>query len=223
MPSKAAYGWVFVGALLCIPALRAQSSDQDATTSNASKPRASARRVWTNEDLQQLHSHVNVVGKVETEPPAIAGKQAATRTSNAPPTISAPGLRFTATTLDGQEYSSESLRGRVVLVQFWATWCPHCQGDQPAVDRISEAYGDKLVVFAVDDSEPLQKVQMYLAKSPRSCPIVLGKDTDLVSLARGHSGIPYYVVIDANGHIAGTRGGEIGEKGMRALLQRAGI
>ena len=58
---------------------------------------------------------------------------------------------FRATTLDGQKYSNESVKGKVVLLQFWATWCKYGRGDQDAVDTVAKEFADKgLLVLAVD-------------------------------------------------------------------------
>jgi thiol-disulfide isomerase/thioredoxin len=69
-----------------------------------------------------------------------------------------PAPRFTAKTLEGEKFSNESLRGKVVLVQFWATWCQYCRRDQPAVDALIGDFADKgLVVLAVNVGEPKKK------------------------------------------------------------------
>jgi thiol-disulfide isomerase/thioredoxin len=66
-----------------------------------------------------------------------------------------PAPRFTAKTLDGEKFSNELLKGKVVLVQFWATWCQYCRRDQPAVDAIARDFAEKgLVVLAVNAGEP---------------------------------------------------------------------
>ena len=96
--------------------------------------------------------------------------------------------RFTAKTLDGEKFSNESLKGKVVLVQFWATWCQYCRRDQPSVDAIVEDFADKgLVVLAVTVGEPKRKVKQYLAESPRACQVVLMEDTNLAALYAARS------------------------------------
>ena len=70
---------------------------------------------------------------------------------------------FTATTLDGEKFTNDSLKGRVVLLQFWATWCKYCRRDQPAVDAMVHEFADKgLVVLAVNVGETKKKVKQYL-------------------------------------------------------------
>lgn len=131
--------------------------------------------------------------------------------------------QFSATDLGGQTFSNSSLRGNVVLLQFWTTWCPVCHSDQAAVDSVaSEFAGDGLVVIAIDDGEPESLVRSYLQASPRAIPIVV-KDGRSLAARFGVHGYPHYVVIDRNGNVVASRSGGGGEPYLRALLSRAGL
>lgn len=125
--------------------------------------------------------------------------------------------------MDGEQFSNELIAGKVVLVQFWATWCQYCRADQPAVDALSKEFADKgFVVLAVDVGESKKKVKAYLENSPRAGKIVLTEDTNLAAWYAAKS-YPYYVLIDRNGKIAGTQKGAAGEGPLRRLLQKAGL
>lgn len=207
-----------------LPQGSAQSNASDAATPETnSSPQGKAKRVWDNDEIQKLKGGVSVVGdpsKLANDKAGNFKKPATTRPVAASQT---PGLRFKATTLDGEELTSDSLQGKTVLVQFWTTWCPHCRRDQASVDTITQNFEDKgLVVLAIDVDESKATVTKYLKRNPRSCQIVLAKDTDLTALY-SQSGFPTYVLIDRNGHVVGTRKGETGEQGLRDLLGRAGI
>jgi thiol-disulfide isomerase/thioredoxin len=129
--------------------------------------------------------------------------------------------QFTVQTLEGESISSASLGGKVVLLQFWATWCQYCRRDQPAVDNLDRTFADKgLVVLAVDVGEQEAVVRKYLAENPRSCQIALD---DGIAESFGAHGFPYYVAIDRAGNIAGTQSGSGGEGRLRQLLGRAGL
>jgi thiol-disulfide isomerase/thioredoxin len=135
----------------------------------------------------------------------------------------APAPQFSLQTLDGARFSSASLRGKVTLVQFWATWCPHCRADQPAVDQVARTFaGQGLVVLAVDVGESEEAVAKYLRQHPRACRIAMDENKNL-SARFGVSGYPYYVAIDRAGRIAGTQEGEGGEQSLLDLLSRAGL
>jgi thiol-disulfide isomerase/thioredoxin len=130
---------------------------------------------------------------------------------------------FSARTMSGQTFTNRSLRGSVVLVQFWTTWCPVCRSDETAVDVINSEFSrDGLVVLAVDVDEPDATVREYLQKHRRSCPVVLTEDTDLVARYKPHS-FPFYVLFDRDGNVAGRQSGGGGEESLRQLLHRAGM
>ena len=108
-------------------------------------------------------------------------------------------------------------------MQFWTTWCPYCRGEQSLVDDINSEFADKgLVVLAVDVGESKKTVKKYLAGHPRSCRVVLNEDTNLAAMYAANV-YPIYVVIDRDGNLAGTQRGAAGERGLRRLLNRAGL
>jgi thiol-disulfide isomerase/thioredoxin len=134
-----------------------------------------------------------------------------------------PAPRFRAKTTAGDQFNNASIKGKVVLFEFWTTWCKYCEDEASLVDDLAGEFASKgLIVLAVDVLEPDQKVKKYLIDHPRSVPIVLTKDTDLAAMYNAQS-YPIYVVIDRDGNIAGEQRGAAGERGLRRLLKRAGI
>ena len=134
-----------------------------------------------------------------------------------------PAPRFNAKTTAGEKFTNDSLKGKVVLLQFWTTWCPYCRREQPLVDSLDQEFRDRgLVVLAVDVNESKKTVKKYLEQSPRSCRIVLTEDTNLAAMYAANS-YPIYVVIDREGNIVATRRGAAGERALRSLLARAGL
>jgi len=130
---------------------------------------------------------------------------------------------FTATTLDGQRFTNNTVKGKVVLLQFWATWCQYCRRDQEAVDTIGREFAGKgLLVLAVNAGETRKKVKEYLTHSPRAVPIVLMENTNLAALFAAKS-YPLYVLVDSDGKIAGELRGAGGEEALRQLLRKAGL
>ena len=134
-----------------------------------------------------------------------------------------PAPRFRAKTLTGETFTNDSVKGKVVLLQFWTTWCPYCRSEQALVDGINKEFADKgLIVLGIDVGESKKKVMKYLAENPRSCRIVLYEDTNLAAMYAATS-YPIYVVIDRDGNIAGIQRGAGGESALRGLLSRAGL
>lgn len=134
-----------------------------------------------------------------------------------------PAPRFRAKTTAGDQFNNASVKGKIVLFEFWTTWCKFCEGEASLVDDIAKEFSDQgLIVLAVDVLEPDQKVKKYLAEHPRSVPIVLTKDTNLAAMYNAQS-YPIYVLIDREGNIAAEQRGAAGETGLRRLLKRAGL
>jgi thiol-disulfide isomerase/thioredoxin len=134
-----------------------------------------------------------------------------------------PAPRFHAKTTTGENYNNQSIKGKVVLLEFWTTWCSYCKAEEALVDNINREFGDKgLLVLAIDVAESKKKVKQYLAEHPRSCRIVLTEDTNLAAMYEATS-YPIYVVIDRDGNIAGEQRGAAGERALRNLLRGAGV
>jgi thiol-disulfide isomerase/thioredoxin len=134
-----------------------------------------------------------------------------------------PAPKFTATDMNGTRYSNDAVKGKVVLLQFWTTWCGYCRRDQPSVDKLAKEFaGKNLIILGVNAGEPTRKVKQYLDQSPRAVPIVLMGDTNLAAMFSAKA-YPYYVLIDAEGKIAGEQRGSGGEDALRRLLQKANI
>jgi thiol-disulfide isomerase/thioredoxin len=125
--------------------------------------------------------------------------------------------------MDGDKYSSESLKGKVVLIEFWATWCKYCKSDERAIESVIQDYGSKgLLVLAVDMGEAKRKVKKYLEENPRSAKIVLAEDTTLAAICEART-YPLYVLLDRDGNVAGRQHGAAGEGALRRLLSKAGL
>ena len=138
-------------------------------------------------------------------------------------TVRADLPQFSAHTLDGESISANSLRGRPVLVQFWATWCGYCRRDQPIVDDLESRFAEQgLVVLAVNVGQPEAVVRAYLAQSPRSSHVVMDSEVRLGSRIGG-GGFPRYVLFNAEGKIVGSRIGSQTESEFLGLLARAGL
>jgi thiol-disulfide isomerase/thioredoxin len=132
-------------------------------------------------------------------------------------------VNFKAKTLDGETFSTESIHGKVVLVQFWATWCPYCKSDAPVVDAMLREFRDQgLEVLAVNVGESKRTVTKFLAENPRDCKIVLMTDTNLAAWF-GPKSFPHYALIGRNGGEAGQQKGAGGERSLRHLLRQAGL
>jgi thiol-disulfide isomerase/thioredoxin len=76
---------------------------------------------------------------------------------------------FSVTTMDGQSISLDELRGKVVLIDFWATWCPSCREALPHIQKIAKKFqGEPLVILSVSLDEDEQKWKDFVAKNEMS-------------------------------------------------------
>src|SRR5262249_36176182 len=105
-------------------------------------------------------------------PSALPGERAATATPGGPtatpapaPVTGAPAPDFTLRSLDGRTVTLSALKGQVVLINFWATWCIPCQAEMPAIQHAYEARkGQGFTVLAVNLNEPDKDVQDYVTR-----------------------------------------------------------
>ncbi len=109
---------------------------------------------------------------------------------------------FTLTDLSGQKWSRKALTGKVVLVNFWATWCPPCRKEMPDLDALYKRFKDKgLVVLAISDEEA-KIVQPFIATQQKvTYPILLDPDGK-VNKQFGVDGIPKTFIYNRAGKLA---------------------
>ncbi len=112
-----------------------------------------------------------------------------------------PCRDFTATLADGGSFTLSEQEGKVVLLNFWATWCGPCVGELPAFPRLIEQYGDRLALVAVNCMEDAGTVRAFLDKNGYTFPVVLDEE-GAVGALYPTDGIPYTVVVGPDGDIA---------------------
>jgi len=134
-----------------------------------------------------------------------------------------PAPHFRAKTMSGETFNNESVKGKVVLLEFWTTWCKYCHEEEQLVENINQEFADKgLIVLAIDVAESKKTVKKYLEQHPRGCRIVLTEDTNLAAMYQANE-YPIYVVIDRDGNITAEQRGAAGEKALRGLLASADL
>jgi thiol-disulfide isomerase/thioredoxin len=133
-------------------------------------------------------------------------------------------LDFTMPDLDGNEVSLSSFKGKVILLNFWATWCGPCKAEIPGFVELQDQYGkDGLVIvgYSVDDDAP--KAKAFADQFKMNYPILLGLGREDVQDAYGPIwGIPASFIIGRDGRICqkhlGIAPKAVFEKEIRALL-----
>lgn len=112
---------------------------------------------------------------------------------------------FTFNTVDDQALSVDTWAGKVVLVDFWASWCVPCREEMPDFNRLRAEYaeqGFEVVGIAADD---LDKVQAFLEQVPVNFPIVYGGVDEVMQIAAQYGnnfgGLPFSAFIDRDGNV----------------------
>jgi peroxiredoxin len=109
-------------------------------------------------------------------------------------------IDFTLADLQGRNWSLKELRGKVVLVNFWATWCPPCRKEMPDLETLYNRFkGQGLVILAISDEEA-SKVQPFIAQRNFTYPILLDPGRKVNALFRVE-GIPKTFVYDRDGKL----------------------
>ena len=117
-------------------------------------------------------------------------------------TVKAPA--FELTDLDGVTFSLADLKGEVVFLDFWATWCPPCVVSAPEVERLSNDFRSKgLTVVSISLDDSLPPVRQFVERFGLSSRVALSNDPQL-SARYGVQGIPHFVLIDREGYVAGV-------------------
>jgi peroxiredoxin len=132
------------------------------------------------------------------------------------------GADFTLSDLQGKTWHLQDLRGKVVLVNFWATWCPPCRKEMPDLDALYGKFkGQGFVVLAISDEEAA-KVSPYLAEHKVSYPVLLDpgrKVNDLFIV----EGIPKSFVYDRSGRMVAQSIDMRTRSQFLAMLAQAGL
>lgn len=147
--------------------------------------------LWAASDLSDPH--------IDEQLDVIAADEA----SDADATGKPAPLHYTLKDMNGADVRLSDFKGKVVLLNFWATWCGPCKAEIPGFVRLQEKYRDKglvIVGYSVDDSA--EKAKAYAAEYKMNYPILLGEGREDVQDAYGPIwGIPASFIISKDGRV----------------------
>ena len=108
---------------------------------------------------------------------------------------------FVLKDLDGEKIRLTDYRGKVVLLAFSTTWCPHCKKMPPPLNELLRKYGDRgFEIFNIDIQEPLRKVRSYATKYGIKYRVLLDEKAT-VARAYNVTGVPSLILVDKDGTI----------------------
>lgn len=129
---------------------------------------------------------------------------------------------FTLTDLEGKSWSLKALRGKVVFVNFWATWCPPCRKELPDLEALHKRYKDQgFVMLGISDEEEA-KVKPFVEQQKLTYPMLLDPGRKVNTEFRVQ-GIPRSLVYDRKGKLVAQAIDMRTPKQLSAMLARAGL
>jgi cytochrome c biogenesis protein CcmG/thiol:disulfide interchange protein DsbE len=132
-----------------------------------------------------------------------------------------PAPAFTLKSLDGKTLALSELKGKIVVVNFWATWCPPCRAEIPDFVEVYEqnrAKGLEIVGVSVDEMTP-QQLRPFVDKNKMSYPVALVTDKILRDYGP-ISAIPTTFIIDKKGIIRHAEEGMMDKQTLTTLFQK---
>ena len=123
-----------------------------------------------------------------------------------PVPMRAPSFRLPR--LDGESVSNGDLRGKVVLLSFWASWCASCKAEFPALERLQSMFDrEDFQVVGIAVSDTPDSIGRFLAMRPPPFPILLDADKKVAAQYRA-AGVPVAYLLDRDGRIIAGKGGD---------------
>lgn len=120
--------------------------------------------------------------------------------------IGRPAPLFKLTDLTGQEISLDQYKGKIVMLDFWATWCGPCRMTMPLLEKLQKEYTNNMVLLAINLQESEDVVREYMRQQGLSSHVLLDKKGSLGEIY-GTDAIPMQVLIDKEGIIRDIKTG----------------
>jgi peroxiredoxin len=140
-------------------------------------------------------------------------------TGPVPPGPGRPAPAFSAESLDGEKVELASFAGKVVVLDFWATWCPPCVESMPTLQKIQDELGDRGVVVLGVNQEPGEEemVRRFLERRKLTFPSVIDRGT--IHVAYGVYTFPTTFVIDRDGVVRTTFRGPASKETLERAIE----
>ena len=127
-------------------------------------------------------------------------------------------------TPNGKSVDTDQWRGKVLVVNFWASWCPPCVEEMPTLDKLQQEFKSQNVLFVGIGIDSPSNIREFLEKTPVSYPIVIGGlEGSNLSKQMGNSqgALPYTIIINPQGKATNSKLGKISEEELRSAIKSA--
>ena len=133
-----------------------------------------------------------------------------------------PAPEFTLREMDGSEFTLTSQHGKVVLLDFWATWCMPCRMEMPILQDLHEEFASRGLMVVGITRDRVPEIRAFLDAQGITFPALID-DTSDVNKAYLVNGIPVGIIIDAQGNVSSYFPGLRSKQEWREGLERAGL
>ena len=133
--------------------------------------------------------------------------------------VGSPAPALEATALSGKRPVLTEPGRRLTWINFWATWCPPCRTEMPAMQAIGEAYGDELLILGVDWGEERSSVEDFVDRYEIGYPILLDPTLDNYYRWSPQYGLPRHYFVDADGIVVREVTGELAPERMLEIVE----
>ena len=129
-----------------------------------------------------------------------------------------PAPNFTMTTLNGGTLSLNTMQGRWVILNFWATWCAPCRAEMPALQAIANERSSDVALFGINMRESDDEIRAFMSRYRLSFPILTNPDDAIYNNYNLELGVPQTVIISPDGQVRWHQYGPIDLEKFRSTL-----
>ena len=123
---------------------------------------------------------------------------------------------------DGKTIDSEKWQGKILVVNFWASWCPPCVEEMPVLDKLQKEFLQQNVLFVGIGIDSPSNIREFLKNTPISYPVAIGglEGSNLSKqLGNTQGALPYTIIINTKGKVIYSKLGKISEDDLRNAIK----
>ncbi len=119
---------------------------------------------------------------------------------------------------DGGDFTLSAQKGKVAVINFWATWCTPCVAELPYFAQLYSAYGDRIAIVAIHSSLVTDNVEEFLDEEKLDLPFALDATGDVIKSLGGSTQLPMTVIVDADGKVVYNKVGSVTYEKLVSLI-----
>ncbi len=129
---------------------------------------------------------------------------------------------FTLIQTDGSEFTLSRYRGRVTVINLWATWCTPCVNELPHFDLLQQTYGDQVKVLAIHSDLITDDPLAYLSNYDYRIAFAVDEEGGVIASVGGSTMLPQTLVLNPRGEVVYNKVGSVTYEALRELVELAG-